>query len=225
MVGARATGFLAMLEKFVHTVSTCQGHKTSSDIIFQLPDMDFPINAKAEGRVVVPWEHRQFPNLTRQDSSGEPRPHSTLYPSFNVSHKPESKPCSTGPSAQTGPVEAMSGKHGGAPARPMPLPDGSSPPYAVLYRPKLPTTFPLLSRGPVLTLPLCLQPPPPPSTSARVRTNTTTRAIFSQTGELSLHCTLSLAPRGRKVFWISRSPAIIITGAPRGTHMAGIPST
>ncbi|KAF8240096.1 hypothetical protein L208DRAFT_1420477 [Tricholoma matsutake] len=53
VVGARATGFLAMLEKFVHT----------------LPDMDFPINAKAEGRVVVPWEHRQFPNLTRQDSS------------------------------------------------------------------------------------------------------------------------------------------------------------
>lgn len=35
----------------------------------QLPDMDFPINAKAEGRVLVPWEHRKYPNLTLQDSS------------------------------------------------------------------------------------------------------------------------------------------------------------
>lgn len=31
--------------------------------------MDFPINAKAEGRVLVPWEHQTFPNLTLQDSS------------------------------------------------------------------------------------------------------------------------------------------------------------
>ena len=30
----------------------------------QLPDMDFPINAMAEGRILVPWEHRQYPNLT-----------------------------------------------------------------------------------------------------------------------------------------------------------------
>ncbi|KAJ3517360.1 hypothetical protein NMY22_g13981 [Coprinellus aureogranulatus] len=35
-----------------------------------LPDMDFPINAKAEGRVLIPWEHQQYPNLTRRDSSG-----------------------------------------------------------------------------------------------------------------------------------------------------------
>ena len=31
--------------------------------------MDFPINAKAEGRIVVPWEHTQYPNTTIQDSS------------------------------------------------------------------------------------------------------------------------------------------------------------
>lgn len=31
--------------------------------------MDFPINAKAEGRVLVPWEHRKYPNSTEQDSS------------------------------------------------------------------------------------------------------------------------------------------------------------
>ena len=38
----------------------------------QLPDMDFPINSKAEGRVLVPWEHREYPNMTQQDSSGLP---------------------------------------------------------------------------------------------------------------------------------------------------------
>lgn len=32
--------------------------------------MDFPINAKAEGRILVPWEHRTFPNISQQDSSG-----------------------------------------------------------------------------------------------------------------------------------------------------------
>ena len=31
--------------------------------------MIFPINAKAEGRVLVPWEHTQYPNMTLQDSS------------------------------------------------------------------------------------------------------------------------------------------------------------
>jgi len=35
----------------------------------QLPDLDFPINAKAESRVIVPWEHTQHPNMTQQDSS------------------------------------------------------------------------------------------------------------------------------------------------------------
>ncbi|KIY72721.1 glycosyltransferase family 90 protein [Cylindrobasidium torrendii FP15055 ss-10] len=52
-VSARAQGFKRMTEKFTRL----------------LPDLDFPINARAEGRVVVPWEHRQYPNLTVQDSS------------------------------------------------------------------------------------------------------------------------------------------------------------
>ncbi|TDL27904.1 glycosyltransferase family 90 protein [Rickenella mellea] len=52
-VSARAKGFVAMTLKFQS----------------KLPDMDFPINAKAEGRVLVPWEHRQFPNMTEQNSS------------------------------------------------------------------------------------------------------------------------------------------------------------
>ncbi|KAF5344604.1 hypothetical protein D9758_013894 [Tetrapyrgos nigripes] len=52
-VGARANGFKSMINKVAHL----------------LPDIDFPINAKAESRVIVPWEHRQHPNLTIQDSS------------------------------------------------------------------------------------------------------------------------------------------------------------
>ncbi|KIP05614.1 glycosyltransferase family 90 protein [Phlebiopsis gigantea 11061_1 CR5-6] len=47
-VGARAKGFLLMIEKFQR----------------QLPDMDLPINTMAEGRILVPWEHRRYPNLT-----------------------------------------------------------------------------------------------------------------------------------------------------------------
>ncbi|EKM56638.1 glycosyltransferase family 90 protein [Phanerochaete carnosa HHB-10118-sp] len=47
-VSERAKGFLLMIEKFQD----------------KLPDLDFPINAMAEGRILVPWEHRQYPNLT-----------------------------------------------------------------------------------------------------------------------------------------------------------------
>ena len=53
-VGARAKGFRIMLEKFQD----------------KLPDMDFPINEKAEGRILVPWEESQFSNLTA-DSTRE----------------------------------------------------------------------------------------------------------------------------------------------------------
>lgn len=32
--------------------------------------MDFAINARAEGRVLVPWESRNYPNITSQQSLG-----------------------------------------------------------------------------------------------------------------------------------------------------------
>ncbi|KAJ7727739.1 hypothetical protein B0H16DRAFT_1665594 [Mycena metata] len=55
-VSARAEGFRRMLTKFVA----------------ELPDVDFPINAKAEGRVIVPWEHVNYPNLTQEvDASAD----------------------------------------------------------------------------------------------------------------------------------------------------------
>ncbi|KAF9531212.1 hypothetical protein CPB83DRAFT_849569 [Crepidotus variabilis] len=52
-VSARANGFKSMMGKFLKS----------------LPDMDFPVNALAEGRVLVPWEHRVYPNMTKTDSS------------------------------------------------------------------------------------------------------------------------------------------------------------
>lgn len=53
-VGARAKGFRVMLEKFQH----------------KLPNMDFPINEKAEGRILVPWEESKYTNLTADSSKG-----------------------------------------------------------------------------------------------------------------------------------------------------------
>lgn len=55
-VGARAKGFRVMLEKFLQ----------------YLPDMDFPINEKAEGRILIPWEERLYKNLTADASSKSP---------------------------------------------------------------------------------------------------------------------------------------------------------
>jgi len=52
-VGARAKGFRVMLEKFQD----------------KLPNMDFPINEKAEGRILVPWEERLYQNLTKDARS------------------------------------------------------------------------------------------------------------------------------------------------------------
>ncbi|OBZ76168.1 Beta-1,2-xylosyltransferase 1 [Grifola frondosa] len=49
-VSARAKGFLSMLEKFQD----------------KLPDIEFPVNAMAEGRILVPWERRIRSNLTMQ---------------------------------------------------------------------------------------------------------------------------------------------------------------
>ena len=69
-VSARARGFALMIEKFADRVSS----NTSTSLmelttVSQLPNMDFPINAMAEGRILVPWEHRQYPNLTEGENS------------------------------------------------------------------------------------------------------------------------------------------------------------
>jgi hypothetical protein len=36
----------------------------------QLPDLDFAINARSEGRVLVPWEYRKYSNITLRESFG-----------------------------------------------------------------------------------------------------------------------------------------------------------
>ncbi|KZV71214.1 glycosyltransferase family 90 protein [Peniophora sp. CONT] len=51
--GMRAKGFLRMLSKFKKN----------------LPDMDFVVNARAEGRVLIPWELQKYPNITTVDPS------------------------------------------------------------------------------------------------------------------------------------------------------------
>ncbi|GMK56893.1 hypothetical protein CspeluHIS016_0307330 [Cutaneotrichosporon spelunceum] len=53
-VGARAKGFSVMLKKFVK----------------DLPNMDFPINEKAEGRILVPWEEKLYPELAKDAAKG-----------------------------------------------------------------------------------------------------------------------------------------------------------
>ncbi|KAG8687111.1 cap64-like protein [Ceratobasidium sp. 423] len=52
-VSARAQGFAMMIEKYQQ----------------KLPDMTLAINARSEGRVLVPWVHLEYPNSTNQDSS------------------------------------------------------------------------------------------------------------------------------------------------------------
>lgn len=52
-VSARARGFLSMIEKFQD----------------KLPDLDFPINAMAEGRILVPWEHVKDPSSAEGSAS------------------------------------------------------------------------------------------------------------------------------------------------------------
>ncbi|KAI0943637.1 hypothetical protein AcW1_002755 [Taiwanofungus camphoratus] len=52
-VSARAKGFLLMIERFQE----------------KLPDLDFPINAMAEGRILIPWEQRTNLNFTTQGGS------------------------------------------------------------------------------------------------------------------------------------------------------------
>jgi hypothetical protein len=44
-------------------------HHTRTLGIDKLPDMDFPINEKAEGRILVPWEQNKFANLSVDSSS------------------------------------------------------------------------------------------------------------------------------------------------------------
>ena len=62
-----------MIKEFQHLVSLFSPTfllPASSDFCDQLPDLDFPVNTLAEGRVLVPWEHQKYPNLTVQYTAG-----------------------------------------------------------------------------------------------------------------------------------------------------------
>jgi hypothetical protein len=192
--------------------------------ILQLPDMDFPINSRAEGRVLVPWEHRRFPNLTLEDSSGKPRLSSMYKPRSNISSQSVSKPCLMGRSAQTGAAQATSGMLGGAPAPQTPPPGVSSLLYAAPSHIKSPITSPLPSQSPVLTSHSCPALPPLPLIFALGLMSTTTRVTFSRIGAPYPYSIPFLAQQKRKVFWILRFRATIIMVARRGILMGGIQS-
>ncbi|KAG6336178.1 hypothetical protein ID866_2916 [Astraeus odoratus] len=50
--GHRSLGFRRLMERYQH----------------KLPNMDIPVNARAEGRVLVPWEYQQYSNITIRDT-------------------------------------------------------------------------------------------------------------------------------------------------------------
>jgi hypothetical protein len=73
-VGMRARNFVRMIEKFRKTVRLTKVRRffvnQPSIPGIQLPDLDFAINARSEGRVLVPWEHRKYSNITREEPYG-----------------------------------------------------------------------------------------------------------------------------------------------------------
>jgi hypothetical protein len=72
-VSARARNFLRMIDKFRKMVKFSSSSRLFSDFIspgIQLPDLDFAINARSEGRVLVPWEDRNHSNTTLQELFG-----------------------------------------------------------------------------------------------------------------------------------------------------------
>jgi hypothetical protein len=83
--------------------------------------MDLPVNALAESRVLVSWEHSLFPNTTTQNSSG-----TSPYPLFLLFLIHQLQLVLNrylgGNSNQTGPTMVMSGKPGGGFATQTPLP-------------------------------------------------------------------------------------------------------
>lgn len=54
-----------MLHKFKSKVLSACYHIVFTLTQLQLPDMDFPVNTKSEGRILVPWEQRKYSNITQ----------------------------------------------------------------------------------------------------------------------------------------------------------------
>jgi hypothetical protein len=73
-VAARARYFLKMIDKFRKIVRFLFWVRGRFLIVFflgiKLPDLDFAINARSEGRVLVPWEYRNDTSLAHQEPFG-----------------------------------------------------------------------------------------------------------------------------------------------------------
>ena len=150
--------------------------------LVQLPDMEFPINAKAEGRVLIPWEHRVYPNLTVQAMLGGP-------------FKPD---CGTN-----------SGKPGNGHVTPKALLTASSqrrmcsqastPTTSKPTAPHQPTTYPLPSKQ---SLPI--------STSAIPRTRFTHKDTFFGLAEHNGAVPCVWSCKGQRVFGRSDSKSLLL---------------
>lgn len=90
--------------------------------------MDFPVNALAEGRVLVPWEQRKYSNISKQDSSGN---FFFLFHSFFLirQFQPVSNQSLGANSKLTGPTMVTFGKLGGELAVQKPQQGGCIHPY------------------------------------------------------------------------------------------------
>lgn len=207
-VGARAKGFRVMLEKFQA----------------KLPNMDFPINEKAEGRILVPWEEKLYSNLTadsKSESSGLRELKLTFQRASNTFWAESSFP--TGKATQT-----SGSRIDGLVTHRLKLDDssdrsGPNSRKAKCQSPVWPTPVSLLKRR-VTTL-FSPKASMTSTISATTRGRTTTKDISSPIGEQSTHYTR--CSRRRRV-WAIRTfsfRAIITSLRQSDTRTDGTRST
>lgn len=189
--------------------------------------MDFPINAKAEGRILVPWEHKMYPNTSQQDSSGSLRFSLPCYFAYSFAQV-GSRVCLGANLCPIGEATVMFGMHSVGHVIPPRKLVAYSGRYAV-YRPKAPRgasgpsyTSPRLSQTRILPLSLVQTTH---LTSARSHGRDTNRAIISVTGVPSRYCIPSSRPQRRRDSVISSSQVTTITRPQRNIPMVGIQRT
>lgn len=195
--------------------------------------MDFPINAKAEGRILVPWEHRKLYNVSINDPSCEfiQRLGSSL-PFLNIIFDQGISPHRLVANFKlTGKAKVPSGKPTVEPALQPHLPAASSPLSAPSPRSTLTQKATSLNQTLLSPLPLAHQqatnlPSPhrltPSSISAHILGPITHRATFSPIGARYQYCTLYSRLLKDEGFLISRFQVIIIMGRRRGILMDGM---
>lgn len=193
--------------------------------------MDFPINAKAEGRILVPWEHRTFPNISQQDSSGAQYNVVTFFrltffqavlrKCLGVNLYPIGVATETFGSLTAGPailrhkLVASSALFADSPPSPLHLPSPTPTSEISMSPPRRPICHQSRSSR--------LQSDPTMSTTfAQTHGRDTCRATFSAIGVPSLF-SIPYSLLGRyTALRTLKYPVIIITRPPRIIHMGGM---